>query len=73
MTNTRGKSVVGYKFVSPEFFSVLGIDIVRGRGFAPTERSASVAVAVVSESVARQLWPSRDAVGEVLRLEPDPT
>ena len=64
---------VGYKFVSPEFFSVLGIDIVRGRGFAQTERSASVAVAVVSESVARQLWPDRDAVGEVLRLEPDPT
>ena len=71
--DTRGKSVVGYKFVSPEFFSVLGIDIVRGRGFAQAERSASVAVAVVSESVARQLWPSRDAVGEVLRLEPDPT
>jgi predicted permease len=71
--DTRGKSAVGYKFVSPEFFSVLGIDIVRGRGFAQTERSASVALAVVSESVARQLWPSRDAVGEVLRLEPDPT
>ena len=63
---------VGYRFVSPEYFSVLGVDIVRGRGFAPTERSASVAVAVVSESVARQLWPDRDAVGQVLRLEPDP-
>ena len=67
-----GKSTVAYQFVSPEYFSVLGIDIVRGRGFAPTERSASVAVAVVSESVARQLWPGLDAVGQVLRLEPDP-
>ena len=46
--------------------------IVRGRGFAQTERSASAAVAVVSESVARQLWPGLDAVGQVLRLEPDP-
>jgi predicted lysophospholipase L1 biosynthesis ABC-type transport system permease subunit len=27
----------------------------------------------VSESVARQLWPGLDAVGQVLRLEPDPT
>ena len=69
----RGKSTVGYKFVSPEFFNVLGIDIVRGRGFAPTERSASVAVAVVSESAARQLWPDRDSLGQVLRLEPDPS
>ena len=67
-----GKSTVAYQFVSPEYFSVLGIDLVRGRGFAPTERSASAAVAVVSESVARQLWPGLDAVGQVLRLEPDP-
>ena len=67
-----GKSTVTYQFVSPEYFSVLGIDVVRGRGFAPTERSATAAVVIVSESVARQLWPGRDALGQVLRLEPDP-
>jgi predicted permease len=67
-----GRSTVAYKFVSPEYFSVLGIDLVRGRGFTPTERSASTAVAVVSESVASQLWPGIDAVGQVLRLESDP-
>jgi predicted permease len=68
-----GQSPIAYMFVSPEYFSVLGVDIVRGRGFMPTERSASVAVAVVSESVARLLWPDRDALGQVLRLEPDQT
>ena len=68
-----GRSTVTYQFVSPEYFGVLGIDLARGRGFAPNERSASAAVAVVSESVARQLWPGGDAVGQVLRLEPDPT
>jgi predicted permease len=67
-----GTSTVAYQLVSPEYFSVLGIDLVRGRGFAPNERSASAAVAVVSESVARQLWPGLDALGQVLRLEPDP-
>ena len=46
---------------------------MRGRGFAGTERSASAAVAIVSESAARQLWPELDAVGQVLQLEPDPT
>ena len=66
-----GKSTVTYQLVSPESFGVLGIDIVRGRGFARTERSASAAVAVVSERVGRQLWPGREAVGQVLRLEPD--
>ncbi len=67
-----GKPTVAYQFVSPEYFGVLDIDLVRGRGFLPTERSAGAAVAVVSESVARQLWPGLDAVGQVLRLEPDP-
>jgi hypothetical protein len=67
-----GKSTVAYQFVSPEYFSVLGIDLVRGRGFAQNERNASAAVAVVSESVARQLWPGLDAVGQTLRLEPPP-
>jgi predicted permease len=66
-----GKSAVTYQFVSPEYFGVLGIDVVRGRGFTETERSADAAVAVVSEGVARQLWPGRDAVGQAVRLEPD--
>jgi predicted permease len=67
-----GKSPVRYQFVSPEYFGVVGIDMVRGRGFTAAEHDSSAAVAVVSESVARQLWPSLDPVGQVLRLEPDP-
>jgi predicted permease len=70
--SATGKATVTHQFVSPEYFSVLGIDLVRGRGFAQTEWSASAAVAVVSERVARQLWPGLDAVGQVLRLEPEP-
>jgi predicted permease len=66
-----GRSAVTYQFVSPEYFEVLGIDLVRGRGFTPTERAASAAVAVVSESAALELWPGLDAVGQVVQLERD--
>jgi hypothetical protein len=69
---SSGKSPVSYQFVSPEYFSVLDIDLVRGRGFTQAERSASVVAAIVSESVARLLWPEGDAVGQILRLEPNP-
>jgi hypothetical protein len=61
---------VTYQLVSPEYFGVLGIGIVRGRGFTASERSASAAVAVVSETVAHELWPDTDAVGQLVRLEP---
>ena len=68
-----GRSTVASRFVSPEYFGVLGIDLVRGRGFAETEQKPDAAIAVVSESAARQLWPEIDAVGQMLRLEPDLT
>jgi predicted permease len=70
--SNEARSSVGYQFVSPEYFEVLGIDVVRGRGFAPAERTASAAVALVSQTVAQQLWPNAEAVGQVLQLEPDP-
>jgi len=71
--SAAGKSVVTYQLVTPNYFDVLDIDIVRGRALNETERSASEAVAVVSETVARELWPSGDAIGRVLRLDPDPS
>jgi predicted permease len=60
---------VDYKFVSPDYFSLLDIEIVKGRGFAASERTAEAGMVVVSETVARRLWPDRSAVGEVVRLE----
>ena len=65
------KATVAYKFVSAEYFSVLDIAVVRGRAFTPNERSSSLAVAIVSEATARALWPNADALGQVLRLDPD--
>jgi predicted permease len=65
------KARVAYRFVSPEYFSVLDIAVVRGRVFTPAERTSNLAVAVVSETAARALWPNADAVGQVVRLEAD--
>ena len=67
------KTAVAYKFVSPEYFAVLDIPLVRGRAFAPAERSSALAVAMVSETTARAMWPNGDAIGQVLRLDPDTT
>jgi predicted permease len=66
------KAAVAYKFVSPEYFSVLDIAVVRGRAFTPAERASNLSVAIVSETTARALWPNADAVGQVMRLDLDP-
>ena len=65
-----GKMPVVFKSVSGSYFDVLDIPIVRGRAFMASERDEHP-VAIVSESVARALWPNGSGVGETLRLEPD--
>jgi predicted permease len=63
---------VPYKFVSPEYFDVFDIALLRGRAFTAAERDAGALVAIVSDSTARALWPNGGGVGETLRLEDDP-
>jgi len=65
-----GKVALSNKHVSAEYFDVLGIPIVRGRAFTTAERDEHP-VAVVSESIARALWPNGDSVGKTFRIEPD--
>jgi predicted permease len=48
--------------VSPEYFRVLGIPLLRGRGFAEADTDKTTLVAVVSESFAQQYLRTR-AVG----------
>ncbi len=67
------KTAVAYRFVSPEYFSVLDIAVVRGRAFTPAERTPNLPVALVSETTARTLWPNADAIGQLVRLEPEDT
>jgi predicted permease len=67
-----GKISVTFKAVSSKYFDVLGVPIVRGRAFTDFERDHDPVV-IVSESVARALWPNGSGVGESFRLEPDTT
>jgi predicted permease len=61
-----------YRYASAGYFDVLDIDVVRGRGFDSDERSVDSGVIVVSESLARELWPDGSALGQTVRLEADP-
>ena len=54
--------------VGPEFFKTFGIRLVRGRAFTEHDDGSSPLVAIVSESVARRLWPGRDPIGQRIRV-----
>jgi macrolide transport system ATP-binding/permease protein len=60
------KVPIEYNHVSPEYFSVVGIPIVRGRGFGPDDWREASGI-VVTESTALRLWPGEDSLGKTLR------
>jgi putative ABC transport system permease protein len=57
-----------FAFVSENYFETMNIALVRGRSFTAQEVRDSAAVAVISDSMARQLWPNGDAIGKRLAL-----
>ncbi len=59
---------IGYTGVSPEYFRLFDIHIVRGRTFTPAEAAAGAAVALVSEATAAALWPGLNPLGQTLEL-----
>jgi putative ABC transport system permease protein len=54
--------------VGPGYFGTLGIPMLRGRAIAETDREDSPRVMVVTESVARTLWPGGEALGRRLGM-----
>lgn len=66
----RGRA--GVTAVSRDYFSVLDIPIAAGRAFTSSDRVGAEAVAVVSVSLARELWPGGSAVGKRLRTAEQP-
>jgi predicted permease len=63
---------VAYRFASPEFFTVFDIPLRAGRHFTPAESVSGGAVAIVSQTAARRLWPNGEAIGESLQMAADP-
>jgi predicted permease len=58
----------GYNVVSPEYFSVMAIDLLRGRSFTQADNDHGRDVAIVSESTAKKFWPGQDAIGHTFRM-----
>jgi len=61
------RPVANFRRVSGDYFQTLGIPLLAGRFFEPTEASP---VALINQTLARSYWPGEDPVGQ--RIIPDP-
>lgn len=58
----------GWLAVSPGYFGVFRIPLVRGRAFSDRDDRQSEPVALISQTMAKRFWPRGDAVGHRLLL-----
>ncbi len=54
--------------ITPGYFRAMGIQLLGGRDFDPSDAKVSAPVAILNETLARKLWPQGNAVGQKLSL-----
>ena len=54
--------------VSAEYFQAMAIPLLRGRLFTDRDSEQAPGVAIVTESLARQVWPGEEALGKRVKL-----
>lgn len=59
-------------FVGPDYFSVVGIPVLRGRGIEAQDTSTSTRVAVVNEALVKHFFTGQDPIGRQFTInDPD--
>jgi predicted permease len=59
--------MIPWRLVSPRYFDVLHVPIARGRAFQEYDREAAEPAVILSESLARRLYPGEDPIGKHIR------
>ena len=54
--------------VTSDYFRTMQTRMVRGRGFTPEDRAGGPYVTVISEGLAKKLWPGVDPIGRTLKM-----
>jgi len=69
--DTASPPLVNRAIVSPEYFHLLGMTLLRGRFFTDFDDANAPAVSVVNDSFARSYWPGEDALGKRFKRPAD--
>jgi putative ABC transport system permease protein len=51
-----------FRIISPGFFAALGVPLIAGRDFNDADRKGSEPVAIISQSAARRMFPTQEAL-----------
>ena len=63
--------VIGWRAVTPGYFSLLRIPVIRGRAFNESDRSPAAHSIMLNQALAQRLFPNGDAVGKTVEFDTD--
>ncbi len=64
----EGLNSTGYQIVTPGYFEIMGIPLLRGRDFNERDTTNAPLAVVINETFARRIFPGEDPVGRILGL-----
>jgi predicted permease len=67
-TEAAQAPLVDGSVVTPEYFHLLGMTLLRGRWFTDFDDETAPGVAVINEAMARTFWPHADPLGKHVKL-----
>lgn len=62
------RPMVNLEAVSPTYFAMFSIPVIRGRAFTEEDRASANPVVIISESTAKAYWPGADPIGKRFEL-----
>jgi putative ABC transport system permease protein len=54
--------------ISPDYFTTMGIPVLKGRTFTDRDKEGAPNVIIISETFARRYWPAGDAIGKRITI-----
>ncbi len=66
------KAIGAYRYeVTPGYFAAMRIPLIRGRLLTEDDKAGAPGAVLISDSLARRLFPNRDPLGERVKMGPD--
>jgi putative ABC transport system permease protein len=62
-----GMPAANFRSVSPDYFRVMGIPLLKGREFSEADHERAPMVTIINETMAKRLWPNADPIGQRIK------
>jgi len=57
-----------WRSISPHYFSVFKVPLLRGRVFTETDANGASGVVIINDAMAKRYWPKEDPLGQVILI-----